>query len=61
MGVTHANLGPIWYHSGPSDVTYLPNQLLGWDTSCLQDGSSNALVNDQNHYFGFGPIPKPKP
>jgi len=28
-GVTHAHLGPIWYHSEPSDVTYSQNQLLG--------------------------------
>ena len=25
-GVTHAHLGPIWYHSEPSDVPYSPNQ-----------------------------------
>ena len=30
-GVTHAHLGPIWYHSEPSDMTYSPNQFLGWD------------------------------
>ena len=30
-GVTHAHLGPIWYHSEPSDVSYSPNQFLGWD------------------------------
>ena len=29
--VTHAHLGPIWYHSEPSDVHYSPNQFLGWD------------------------------
>ena len=23
--VTHANLGPIWYHSEPSNVPYSPN------------------------------------
>ena len=22
---------PIWYHSGPSNVPYSPNQFLGWD------------------------------
>ena len=27
-GVTDAHLGPIWYHSEPSDVTYSPNQFL---------------------------------
>ena len=25
------DLGPIWYHSEPSDVPYSPNQFLGWD------------------------------
>ena len=30
-GVTHAHLGPIWYHSEPSNVPYSPNQFLGWD------------------------------
>ena len=30
-GITHAHLGPIWYHSEPSDVPYSPNQFLGWD------------------------------
>ena len=30
-GVSHAHLGPIWYHSEPSDVPYSPNQFLGWD------------------------------
>ena len=29
--VTHALLGPIWYHLGPSDVHYSPKQFLGWD------------------------------
>ena len=24
-------LGPISYHSAPSDVPYFPNQFLGWD------------------------------
>ena len=31
QGVTHAHLGPIWYHSEPSDVPYSPNQFLDWD------------------------------
>ena len=30
QGVTHVHLGPIWYHSEPSDVPYCPNQFLGW-------------------------------
>ena len=33
-GVTHAHLGPIWYHSEPSDVPYSPNHFLGWDFFC---------------------------
>ena len=41
-GVTHAHLGPIWYHSESSDVPYSQNQFLGWDFFCSflhQDGS----------------------
>ena len=37
------HLGPIWYHSEPSDIAYLPNQSLGWDFFCRflqQSGSS---------------------
>ena len=30
-GVTHAHLGPMWYHLEPSDVPYSPHQFLGWD------------------------------
>ena len=30
-GVTHAHLGPIWYHSEPSDIPYSPNQFLALD------------------------------
>ena len=30
-GVTHAHLGPIWYHSEPSDIPYFPNQFLVLD------------------------------
>ena len=29
--VPHAQLGPIWYYSEPSNVPYSPNQFLGWD------------------------------
>ena len=29
--VTHAQLGPIWYHSEPSDVLYSPTKFLGWN------------------------------
>ena len=30
-GVSYTHLGPIWYHSEPSDIPYSPNQFLGWD------------------------------
>ena len=30
-GFTHADLGPIWYHSEHSDIPYFPHQFLGWD------------------------------
>jgi hypothetical protein len=30
-GITHAHLGPIWYHSEPSDFPYFPNRFLGLD------------------------------
>ena len=43
-GVTHAHLGPIWYHSEPSEVTYSPNQFLGWDFFAASY-SKTALVN----------------
>ena len=41
---TRAHLGPIWYHSEPSDVPYSPNQFLGWDFFCcfLQQGGSSG-------------------
>ena len=44
-GVTHAHLGPIWYHSEPSNVPYSPNQFLGWDFFCrfLQQDRSSIL------------------
>ena len=46
-GITHAHLGPIWYHSEPSDVPYFPNQFLGCDFDCrfLPQDSFNELKN----------------
>ena len=47
MGVTHAHLGPIWYHSKLSDVPYSPNQFLALDLFCFfvqQDCSSLVLA-----------------
>ena len=38
------NLGPIWYHSEPSDVPYSPNQLFGWDFFAVSY-SKPALVS----------------
>ena len=43
--VTHAHLGPIWYHPEPSDVPYSPNQFLGWDFF-VASYSNTALVID---------------
>ena len=45
-GVTHAHLGPIWYHSEPSDVPYSPNQFLALDFFCrsLQQHCSSAYL-----------------
>ena len=43
----NAYLGPIWYHLEPSDITYYPNQFLGWDFFChllQQDGSSQLKM-----------------
>ena len=47
-GVSHAHLGPIWYHLEPSDIPYSPNQFLGWDFFCRflqQTGSSLETVS----------------
>ena len=46
-GVTHAHLGPIWYHSEPSDVPYSPNQFLGRDFFSASYSSSYFI------YFVF--------
>ena len=32
--IGHTYLGPILYHSEPSDVPYSQNQFLGWDFFC---------------------------
>ena len=49
MGVTPAHLGPIWYHSEPSEVPYLPSQFLGWDFFC----SKTALDARADIFVGF--------
>ena len=46
-GVTDAHLGPIWYHSDPSDFPYSPNQFLGWEFISFSY-SKTALVKIQN-------------
>ena len=43
-GVTYVHLGPIWYHSEPSDVPFFPNQFLGWDFFAVSY-SKPALVD----------------
>ena len=43
-GVTHANLGQIWYNSEPSAVLYSPNQFFGWDFFAVSY-SKPALVS----------------
>ena len=46
-GFTHAHLGPILYHSEPSNVPSSPNQFLGWDFFCRflqQDGSRSVAA-----------------
>ena len=45
--VTHAHLGPILYHSKPSDVSYSQDQFLSWDLFhrfLQQDGSNCTII-----------------
>ena len=60
-GVTHAHLGPIWYHSEPANVPYSPSQFLGWDFFChiLQKGGFSAEIKDFFLVF-FGKLQTPK-
>ena len=44
-GVTHAYLGPIWYHSEPSDVPYWTSFMVG--TFFAVSYSKTALVGLQ--------------
>ena len=43
-GFTHAHLGPIWYHSEPSDVLNSQNQFLSLDffAACYSNTALNA-------------------
>ena len=47
--VTHAYLGPIGYHSEPSDVPYSPNQFLGWDLFCQLLQKAAPFIWFQTH------------
>ena len=55
-GVTHAHLGPPWYHS---DIPYSPNQFLGWDFFCrfLQQDSSSLCAVCNGLKITGGPSP----
>ena len=57
-GVTHIHLGPIWYHSEPSDVPYCPNQFLGWDFfyRFLQQTGSSSVILLRVHLFAANPM-----
>ena len=45
-GVMHSHLGPIWYHSEPSDIPYSPNQFLALDFFChfIQQDCSDTFI-----------------
>ena len=46
-GVTHAHLGPTWYHSEPLDVPVFPKLGTGHELFCCflqQTGSSTKLL-----------------
>ena len=43
-GVTNIHLGPIWYHSEPSDIHYSPNEFLGLDFFFAVSYSKPALI-----------------
>ena len=56
-GGTHAHLGPIWYHSEPSDVTYSPNQELVMNFFCRflqQTGSSRKKQSQMETALVWG-------
>ena len=48
-GATHAHLGPIWYHSEPSDIPYVfpkPVSCLGLFCHFLQQDGSNTKLDE---------------
>ena len=50
-GISHAHLGPILYHSEPSDIPYFPNKFLGWDFF-VTSNSKKFSMSSQNFYLG---------
>ena len=57
-GVTHAHLGPIWYHSEPSDFPYPQNQFHALDFFVVSY-SNTALVREIKHKRTIGQNNKP--
>ena len=59
--VTHAHLGPIWYHSEHSDFQYSPNQYHGWEFFCRflqQTGSSLFTATISTDIFKLSIYPQ---
>ena len=57
--VTHAHLGPIWYHSESSNVPHSKKQFLGWDfffRFFQQDGSKKRIGIQMQFQKGSGLI-----
>ena len=56
--VTHAHLGPIWYHSQPSYVPYSSNQFHGWDFFTASYSKTALVVNCslKDYTSAFKPI-----
>ena len=48
-------------HQSPKQVGKILNTLLSNYKCIVMFSSGLYVVYDRNHYFGFGPIPKPKP
>ena len=50
--VTHVDLGPIWYHSEPSEVPYSPNQYLDRDFfATFYSKATVAPLRDYSVFF----------
>ena len=50
--MTHAHLGPIWYHKEPSEIPYSPNKFLCWDFFAVSY-SKTALHKKWSKIAGF--------